>query len=109
MKVMEKIQPALLTRTEIEWLLNNVKISRAYEYRIKSDIRKKLKTFTELEIPLLIEKGIIHNFDLSVFTQNLRTNPQVNDHKNLLLPSNILIQSQNMVGRKECVTLSVLK
>ncbi|MFN2435381.1 MAG: hypothetical protein ABR515_08410, partial [Nitrososphaeraceae archaeon] len=60
------VKTALLTRTEIEWLLNNVKISKAYEYRMKSDIRKKLKTFTELEIPLLVEKGIIDNIDLSV-------------------------------------------
>ncbi len=40
------------------------------------------------------------NTDLSVFTQNLRTNPQTNDHNYTQLPSDILIQSQNMVGRK---------
>ena len=73
MKMKNKIQPALLTRTEIEWLLNNVKISKSYEYRIKSDIRKKIKSFTDLEVPLLIQKGII---DLSIFAQNLMGNPQ---------------------------------
>lgn len=29
------IQPALLIRTEIEWLLGNVKVSRTYEYNQK--------------------------------------------------------------------------
>ena len=41
------IQPALLRRTEIKSLLGNVEVSKSYEYRIKSDIRKKLR-------PLLI-------------------------------------------------------
>ena len=71
-----------------------------YQYRIKSDIRKKLKTFTELEIPLLIEKGIIDNVDMSIYTQNLRTNPQIKDHNNLQLPADFQFSSQNMVGRK---------
>jgi hypothetical protein len=71
--------PALLTKTEMEWLLGNVKVSKPYEYRIKSDIKKKIKTFTELELPLLIQKGIFSNFHLIKFTQNLMTNPQVNN------------------------------
>ena len=73
------IQPALLTRTEINWLLGNVKVSKPYEYRIKSDIRKKIKTFTDLELPLLLKQRIIDSLDLSKYTQNLRTNPQTKD------------------------------
>jgi hypothetical protein len=84
-----KSQPALLTRTEIEWLLNNVNISKAYEYRIKSDIKKKLKIFAELEMPLLLEKGIIDNHDLSKYTQNLRTNPQIDNQNFSINSSNI--------------------
>ena len=95
-----EVTPALLTRTEFEWLSNKVKISKAYEYRIKRDIRKKIKSLTELEIPLLIEKGFIYNIDLSKYTQNLRTNPQTNDHNYAQLSSNIQFQSQNMVGRE---------
>ena len=53
--------------------------------RIKSDIKKKLKTFTESEIPLLIQNGFIDSFDLSKYTQNLRTNPQINDQKNFTI------------------------
>jgi len=95
-----EVTPALLTRTEFEWLSNKVKISKAYEYRIKRDIRKKIKSLTELEIPLLIEKGFIYNIDLSKYTQNLRTNPQVKDHHNLQLPPDFQFSSQNMVGRE---------
>jgi hypothetical protein len=94
------IQPALLTRTEIEWLLGNVKVSRTYKYRIKSDIKKKLEIFTDLEIPLLIEKGFIDITDLSKYTQNLRTNPQMNNYDMPINSSYLQIPSQNMVGRK---------
>ena len=82
-------KPALLTRTEIEWLVNKVKISKAYEYRIKSDIRKKIKTFTELEMPLLVEKGFFENSSLSKYTQNLMTNPQINNQNLPINSSNI--------------------
>ncbi len=94
------IQPALLTRTEIGWLLGNVKVSKSYEYRIRSDIRKKIKTFTELELPLLIERRIMNRIDLSKYTQNLRTNPQINNQDISINSSINQIPSQNMVGRK---------
>jgi hypothetical protein len=93
-------EPALLTRTEIEWLLEKVNVSKSYEYRIKSDIKKKLKRFTELEIPLLIQKGFINNNDLSKYTQNLSANPQIKNHDFSSNSSNIELPSQNMVGRK---------
>ena len=94
------IQPALLTRTEIEWLQGTAMVSKSYQYRIKSDIKKKMKTFTELELPLLIYKGIISNTNLSKYTQNLRTNPQIKYHNNLQLPPDFQFSSQNMVGRE---------
>ena len=84
----------LLTRTEIQWLLGKIKVSKQYEYRIKSDLKRKLKIFTELEIPLLIEKGIIDNTHLRLFTQNLRTNPQINGQDISTNTSNNVIQSQ---------------
>ena len=93
-------KPALLTRTEIEWLLNHVEVSKAHQYRIKSDIKRKLKTFAEVEIPLLIDSGILDNFDLSKYTQNLMTNPQINSHSYSQQPTNNQFQYQNMVGRK---------
>jgi hypothetical protein len=38
-----KIRHALLPSTELEWLLGRIRVSKQYEYRIKSDIRKKVK------------------------------------------------------------------
>jgi hypothetical protein len=58
-------------------LVYKARISRAYEYRIENDIKKKIKSFAELEMILLIEKGFLDELDLSVFTQNLMTNPQI--------------------------------
>ena len=51
--------PALLTKTELEWLNGNIQLSYAYQRKIKSDIKKKIRILQELELPLLIEKGFI--------------------------------------------------
>jgi hypothetical protein len=65
--------PALLTRTEIEWLLGNAQVSKDYEYRIKSDIKRRLKTFRQLELPLL--QKYWYTLDLL----SLTANPQTSD------------------------------
>ncbi|MFL6319916.1 MAG: hypothetical protein ACJ72Q_05540 [Nitrososphaeraceae archaeon] len=54
--------PALLTKTELEWLQDEIKVSKVYEYRLKSDIKKKLQTFQELELPLLIKKALFFSY-----------------------------------------------
>ncbi len=51
--------PALLTKTELEWLNGNIQLSSAYQRKIKSDIKKKIRILQVLELPLLIEKGFI--------------------------------------------------
>jgi hypothetical protein len=51
--------PALLTKTELEWLNGNIQLSHAYQRKIKSDIKKKIRILQELELPLLIEKEFI--------------------------------------------------
>ena len=72
---------ALLTKSELAWLVGKIQVSKVYEYRIKSDIKKKLQTFQQLELPLLMEKGFISQSNyingLSVYTQNLSANPQL--------------------------------
>jgi len=49
----QEIEPALLTKSEAEWLLGKKQVSKNYEYRLRSVIKSKLQTFTELEVPLL--------------------------------------------------------
>ena len=70
--------PALLTKTELEWLQHKIRVSKVYEYRIKSDIKKKLQTFQQLELPLLMKNGFISSAvnHLSLYPQNLSANPQ---------------------------------
>ena len=43
----------LLTRKEKDWLLGNIDLPKAYEYRLRSGIRKKLRILIEFELPLL--------------------------------------------------------
>ena len=49
----------LLTRKERDWLLGKLDLSKSYEYRLKSSIKKKIQTFVNLELPLLIKNNII--------------------------------------------------
>ncbi len=51
--------PALLTKTELDWLQYKIKVSKVYEYRLRNDVKRKLQTFQQLELPLLIKNGFI--------------------------------------------------
>ena len=88
------IQPALLTKTEINWLKEKIQLSNGYQRKIKSDIRRKLRTFNELELPLLIKSGFI------AATGNCNN---VTTNCNNVFPensSNTENCAQNMVGRE---------
>ena len=77
--ISQEIQPALLTKTEIGWLLGKIRISKPYEYRLKSGLKRKLRTFTELELPLLIKSRYLHQeFDLTTDCKNLTANCKIN-------------------------------
>ena len=93
------ISPALLTKTEIDWLQHKIKVSKVYEYRLKSDIKKKLQAFQQLELPLLMKNGFISsNDDLSVYTQNLSANPQSLQRSNKAT-NKLLFTKQRSLGR----------
>jgi hypothetical protein len=97
---MIKTKHALLTKTELEWLLGRIKISKQYEYRIKSDIRKKLKIFQELELPTLLKSGLVNNErNTSPFTQDLSANPQL-QRTNLAELEDQRFSVHEIVGRK---------
>jgi hypothetical protein len=51
------IKPALLTKTELDWLRGNVQVSSEYERQIRSRIKRKVQSFQKGELPLLMEKG----------------------------------------------------
>ena len=55
------INPVLLSRTELHWLLGKSKVSKIFEYQIRSRIKKKVKKLMELELPLLVKCNFIDN------------------------------------------------
>ena len=58
-----RLRPALLSKTEIGWLRNDIKVSKSFEYKIKSSIRRKIQTLTELVLPLLVKNNFFVNDD----------------------------------------------
>ena len=42
------INPVVLSRTELHWLLGKTKVSKIFEYQIRSRIKKKVKTLMGL-------------------------------------------------------------
>jgi len=91
-------KPALLTKTELEWLQGKkCNISTSHAYKIKSEIRKKLRILSTLEIPLLEKVGIFSD-DLTEFSKYLTEFSKVDNSIN---SSDIQNCAKNMVGRKE--------
>jgi hypothetical protein len=44
---------------ERDWLLGKINVSKPYEYRLRSRIRKKLQIFAKFELPLLSKSGFL--------------------------------------------------
>ena|SRR5215212_7718552 len=104
---------ALLTKTELGWLQHKIKVSRVYEYRLKSDIKRKLQTFQQLELPLLMKSGFISStaIDLSVYPQNLSANPQMLESSNKAGNELIFQKKEALAGiwtRDLCLTKATL-
>jgi hypothetical protein len=55
----EDIQTALLTRSELEWLLGKRQLSKPYERKMRAIINKKLRTWEQQERPLLEAQGFL--------------------------------------------------
>jgi hypothetical protein len=61
---------ALLTRKERDWLLGN-RVSKSYEYKLKSSIKKKIQAFVDYELPLLIKNNLIISYEPVSFRPRL--------------------------------------
>ena len=86
--------PALLTRTEYGWLNNKIELSRGYQRKIKYDIRRKIKIFNELELPLLIKSGFISN---TTNCNAVTTNPHMNSPR--IIQNNEIPAQKRSLGR----------
>jgi hypothetical protein len=78
-----KANPALLTRSEIDWLLGKKDVSKTYEYYLRSTLKKKLTTFQELELPLLVEKGFIETQALNLSANSKDLSADAKDRNGL--------------------------
>jgi hypothetical protein len=56
-------QPVLLSNSELRWLAGDINVSKSFEYKIKSNIRKKVQAFIELELPLLVKNNFFVSDD----------------------------------------------
>jgi len=55
---MSEIQPALLTRSEIDWLIGqSTNLSKKTERDLRYRINKNLRVFMQTELPLLKDRG----------------------------------------------------
>jgi hypothetical protein len=63
-------QPVLLSNSELHWLLGDINVSKSFEYKIKSNIRRKIQTLTELELPLLVQNNFFVNDDYNHFIED---------------------------------------
>jgi hypothetical protein len=56
-KTNNNFKPVLLSKSELHWLLGDINVSKSFEYKIKSSIKRKIQTLTELELPLLVKNN----------------------------------------------------
>ena len=57
-EIQSSLKPSLLTKTETDWLSGKAHLSKTYEYKIKSIIKRKLKALIEFELPLILKSGL---------------------------------------------------
>ena len=67
---MDSLKLVLLNKSEIKYLLNSKVLSKSFEYKIKSQLKKKISLFLENELPLLLESGLIGFNDLQIYISN---------------------------------------
>ncbi len=70
LNAMNSSKSAFLSKSEKDWLIGSKKISKSYEYKIKSTIRKKLDTLYKFELPLIQNSRIFSN-SLTAFSKDL--------------------------------------
>jgi len=96
------VSPALLSKTELRWLRNYIKVSKSFEYKIKSSIKRKIQTLTELELPLLVKNNFFVNDDYNheIGNDDGRLGRDLESGPPLSYPSNYtaLVRQRSWVG-----------
>jgi hypothetical protein len=68
---MDNLKSVLLNNSEINYILNSKILSKSFEYKIKSQLKRKVSVFLECEFPLLLESGIIDAYNLIIYLNNI--------------------------------------
>jgi hypothetical protein len=68
---------SLLSKSEVQYLLGKKQLSKFYEYKLKSVIKKKLANLIDKELPLLYSFNV--GLDLTEFGRNLNINITTSD------------------------------
>ena len=76
--IQSSLKPSLLTKTETDWLSGKAHLSKTYEYKIKSIIKRKLKAFNEFELPLILKSGLFPEAAEKLATFNNHNEPMDN-------------------------------
>ena len=94
-------RPVLLSNSELRWLVGDINVSRSFEYKIKSSIRKKIQTLTELELPLLVQNNFLVNANDCYNDDNDSLGGDLEPGPPLSYPSNdtALVRQRSRVGR----------
>ena len=61
---MDNLKSVLLNKSEIKYIQNSNNLSKSFEYKIKSQLKKKISIFLENEFLLLLQFGLITVNDL---------------------------------------------
>lgn len=75
----------LLNKSELNYILENKKFSKSFEYKIKSQLKKKILIFLENEFPLLLQSGFI---DVNKLLAYINNNMLLNRGKEKVVGSN---------------------
>jgi hypothetical protein len=51
--------PALLSRSELQWLLGITTLSKTFEYKMLSNIRRKIQSLMDIDLPLLMKYNLV--------------------------------------------------
>jgi hypothetical protein len=51
--------PVLLSRSELQWLLGKSSASKTFQYKMLSNIRRKIQALIDIDLPLLRECNLV--------------------------------------------------
>ena len=71
---MDNLKSILFSKSEINYILNCKVLSKSFEYKIKSTIKRKINKLLYFELPLLIENGLIEKQMIESLISNTSIN-----------------------------------